>query len=82
LKRLRPVASGALSVRAAAATAVVLGTAALAGAVTLGPLFALTPAAYLGLLLLYSAWLKHIVIIDVLTISAASLSAPLRARLR
>ena len=70
LKRLRPVASGALSVGAAATTAVVLGTAALAGAVALGPLFALTAAAYLGLLLLYSAWLKHIVIIDVLTIAA------------
>src|SRR4029078_1999058 len=58
LKRLRPVASGALSVGAAAATAVVLGTAALAGAVAIGLPFALTAPAYIGLPLLYSGWLQ------------------------
>ena len=33
-------------------------------------MFALLGAGYLALLLLYSAWLKHVVIIDVLTIAA------------
>jgi 4-hydroxybenzoate polyprenyltransferase len=70
LKRLRPVASGALSVSAAGVTAVILGGAALGWAFVVGPVFALLSAGYLALMLFYSAWLKHIVIIDVLTIAA------------
>ncbi len=42
---------------------------ALAGAFLLRPLFGVLAAAYLGLLALYSGPLKHIVIIDVLTIA-------------
>ena len=69
LKRTRPIASGAVPVRAALTTAIVLGIAALAAGFWLRPLFAGFGAAYLALLVLYSGPLKHIVIIDVLTIA-------------
>jgi 4-hydroxybenzoate polyprenyltransferase len=69
VKRLRPVASGAVPVAAALATAAVLGTAALAAAFWLRVPFGVLAAAYLGLLALYSGPLKHVVIIDVLTIA-------------
>jgi 4-hydroxybenzoate polyprenyltransferase len=70
LKRLRPIASGALAVRTAAAAAVVLGVGAVAFAVRVNPVFAALAAGYVVLLLLYSALLKHLVIIDVLTVAA------------
>ena len=69
-KRLRPVASGALSVRSAIAAAVVIGALALGAATALGTAFVLTAAVYVGLLVAYSAWLKHIVIVDVLTVAS------------
>jgi 4-hydroxybenzoate polyprenyltransferase len=69
LKARRPIASGELPVRVAVAAAIVLGTAALAGSAMLGRWFALTAVAYLGLQTLYSGPLKHIVIIDVLTLA-------------
>lgn len=69
LKARRPVASGALSVRAAIAAAIVIVTGALAASAALGWVFAAVAAGYLGLQVLYSASLKHIVIIDVLTLS-------------
>jgi 4-hydroxybenzoate polyprenyltransferase len=70
LKRLRPIASGQLSPAAAAATAGVLGVAALLAALLLSPAFALLAAAYVALLVVYSVLLKHLVIIDALTIAA------------
>ncbi|HEY1911313.1 MAG TPA: decaprenyl-phosphate phosphoribosyltransferase [Vicinamibacterales bacterium] len=69
LKAQRPIASGALSVPIALAAAVVIGLAAMAGALALGPKFAAVAGGYLTLQLLYSGQLKHIVIIDVLTIA-------------
>ena len=69
LKARRPIASGALPVSVAIAAAIVLGAAGLAGAVTIGRPFAAVAAAYLMLQLAYSGPLKHIVIIDVLTIA-------------
>ena len=69
LKARRPIASGALPVPAALTSAVVLGTFALAGAFALGSTFFIVAAGYLALLALYSGPLKHIVIIDVLTIA-------------
>src|SRR5262245_24839645 len=69
LKARRPIASGALSVPAAATAATVIGALALAAALALGWPFALVAAAYLALQALYSSSLKHIVIIDVLTLS-------------
>ena len=69
VKRKRPVASGALSVRAALVAALVLAVGALGGAAALGPMFLLTAALYVVLLVLYSATLKHVVIVDVITVA-------------
>jgi 4-hydroxybenzoate polyprenyltransferase len=69
LKARRPIASGALPVPVAIAVAVLVGTAALAASYAISPAFALVGAAYLALQILYSFPLKHIVIIDVLTIA-------------
>ena len=68
-KRLRPVASGALSVRAALTAAMVIAIVALAAAAALGGAFLLTAAVYVGLLVAYSIVLKHVVIVDVLTVA-------------
>jgi len=68
-KRDRPIASGALSVSAALTAASLLGTGALAWAWWMGRDFGLVATAYVLLLVLYSGPLKHIVIIDVLTIA-------------
>ena len=65
----RPIASGALPVRAALTFAAVLSVGALTAAFALRPLFGVIALSYLGLLALYSGPLKHIVIIDVLTIA-------------
>jgi 4-hydroxybenzoate polyprenyltransferase len=68
-KRDRPIASGALSVSAALTAAGLLGIGALAWAWWIGRDFGLVATAYVLLLVLYSGPLKHIVIIDVLTIA-------------
>lgn len=69
LKRLRPIASGQVPVGLALGVALGLGSAALVSAFLLRFEFGVISAAYLGLLALYSGPLKHIVIIDVLTIA-------------
>ena len=69
LKARRPIASGALGATAALGAAGVLGVAGLGGAFALSVRFGLVAAAYIGLQGLYSGPLKHIVIIDVLTIA-------------
>jgi 4-hydroxybenzoate polyprenyltransferase len=69
VKSRRPIASGALSPTSALAWAVVLSAAALAAAFALKPLFALVAAAYLTLFVLYSLWLKHMVVLDVMSIA-------------
>ena len=69
LKRLRPIASGALSSRAAVALALVLGMGSLGLSVLLGMPFLLCAALYLALNILYSFRLKEIVILDVLSVS-------------
>jgi 4-hydroxybenzoate polyprenyltransferase len=69
LKRLRPLAAGTLAVPTAVAAVVLLGAAALTIAVSLGLDFALILVAYLGLNLLYTFWFKHMVILDVMSIS-------------
>ena len=68
-KAHRPIASGALPVPIAAAVAIVLGAGGLAAAYAIGPAFAAVAAAYLALQFLYSFALKHIVIIDALTLA-------------
>jgi 4-hydroxybenzoate polyprenyltransferase len=69
LKRERPIASGQLSVRTALVAAGFLGAAGIAGAVLVSPMVGVAAGSYLLLLLLYSAALKNIVIIDALTIA-------------
>ena len=69
VKRHRPIASGELPVRVAIGSAVVIVTVALGGAFWLGPLFGVLASSYVALLALYSGPLKHVVIIDVLTIA-------------
>ena len=69
LKRHRPIAYGAISPGLAIGAAVTLAVAALGSAWLLRPAFALVAVGYLGLLALYSGPLKHVVIIDVLTIA-------------
>lgn len=69
LKKHRPLAAGTLSVPAAVAAVVVLAGGAAAVSVGLGLPFALILAGYLLLNLLYTLWLKHMVILDVMSIS-------------
>ncbi len=69
VKRQRPIASGDLAVAVALGVAAVMGAVALVAAFWLRPSFGLIAVSYLGLLGLYSATLKHAVIIDVLTIA-------------
>ena len=69
MKARRPIASGALSVTAAAAAAAAILIVAALGAIALGPWFAMVALSYVVLQALYSGPLKHIVIIDVLTLA-------------
>ena len=69
-KRLRPIASGALPIGAATGAGAVLLAGCLAAAFRLGPAFGLVALSYGALLTAYSVWLKHLVILDVLTVAA------------
>jgi len=69
VKRHRPIASGELPVRVAMSAAFGIGSVALASAFWLRPLFGVLATSYVLLLGLYSGPLKHLVIIDVLTIA-------------
>ncbi len=69
-KRNRPIASGALPVPTAAVLGVVLLVGSLVAAFRLSMPFGLVAAAYAILLTAYSLWLKHLVILDVLTVAA------------
>ena len=69
LKRFRPIASGALPVPVAIGWALGLGLGGLAAAFWLRPIFGVVATSYVLLLALYSWQLKHIVILDVLTIA-------------
>ena len=69
LKQMRPVASGELGVGIAASAAAVLIGGATAAAWFLSPAFGGIAAIYALIFSLYSLTLKHIVIVDVLTIA-------------
>jgi 4-hydroxybenzoate polyprenyltransferase len=87
LKRTRPIAAGDVSPMLALAVAALLGAAAVTGAFWLRPAFGWIAAAYLALFAAYSRVLKHVVILDVLTIAigfvlraaagAAAISVPM-----
>jgi 4-hydroxybenzoate polyprenyltransferase len=69
LKRLRPVASGALPPSLALALGAALGASCLGLSLLLGPSFALCALAYSVLNVVYSLKLKEVVILDVLCVS-------------
>jgi 4-hydroxybenzoate polyprenyltransferase len=69
LKRHRPIAAGAVSPGTALSFAIVLAVVGLGAAYLLRPQFALIAFTYVALQTLYSGPLKHLVIIDVLTIA-------------
>jgi 4-hydroxybenzoate polyprenyltransferase len=70
VKCRRPIASGALSPAAAAAAAALIGVVALSAAALLDRRVAFVIVIYLLVNLLYSRLLKHLVILDVMTIAA------------
>jgi len=70
VKSRRPIASGALPTRVALAAAVALAVVGIAVAFLVSQPFGLVAATYVLLLGLYSASLKHVVILDVLTIAS------------
>jgi 4-hydroxybenzoate polyprenyltransferase len=65
----RPIAAGRLAVSAAVMAAMVLIVIGLGAAAWLSRPFALAALAYVTLLSAYSAWLKHMVIVDVLAVA-------------
>jgi 4-hydroxybenzoate polyprenyltransferase len=89
LKQTRPIASGALPTQTASLVAAALIISATAVAWMIAPALAGTAVAYVLLLLLYSAKLKHVVIVDVLAIAggfvlravagAAAVDVPIRS---
>ena len=70
LKRERPIASGRLSATTALLVGLLLGVAGVQAAFMIGTRLGLIAGTYLTLLLIYSAALKHVVIVDVLVIAA------------
>jgi decaprenyl-phosphate phosphoribosyltransferase len=73
LKRLRPIASGALPIGSARIMAAVLAVLGMGGSLLLNPMLAVIAAAYLAQNVLYSFWLKHVPFVDVGCISAGFL---------
>ncbi|MEB2335004.1 MAG: decaprenyl-phosphate phosphoribosyltransferase [Anaerolineaceae bacterium] len=69
-KKHRPVASGELSVGAAWGAALALALISLSLGYLLAPLFSAFLAAYLIINIVYSRWLKHVPILDVLFVSS------------
>jgi 4-hydroxybenzoate polyprenyltransferase len=70
LKRRRPIAAGEVSSSTALLAGATIAAASLVGAIWVSPGLAVIAASYLAMLLAYSAALKHVVIMDVLTIAA------------
>lgn len=68
-KKKRPLPSGQLSPRTAIAAAVLIPLFSLAAAVYLSPQFAVVLILYFVIHVLYSFWLKNIVIIDIMAIT-------------
>ena len=68
-KKTRPIASGILPMRVASVAAMLLAFLSIPLGYLLSPLFAVILATYLLINLLYSRWLKHVAILDVMIIS-------------
>lgn len=69
IKSRRPIAAGRLSAATAVTMAAVLSAAATVAAFWLAPPMGVVSLAFVGLLAMYSRVLKHVVILDVLTIA-------------
>ena len=69
-KRNRPLASGRLAPRTASIGAAVLLVGGLGAAFAIQPAFGMVALLYAAIMVLYSFWLKHVVIIDVMTLAA------------
>ncbi|NLW72408.1 MAG: decaprenyl-phosphate phosphoribosyltransferase [Chloroflexi bacterium] len=69
IKKLSPIASGRLPINVAVITAILLSLIAFPCAFLLKPLFGLICVSYTLLMLAYSKWLKHIMLVDVLVIA-------------
>jgi 4-hydroxybenzoate polyprenyltransferase len=69
-KRKRPIAAGTLPISAAWVSAVVLLLIAFPISIWLSPNFALIAFLYLVLNLIYSKWLKHVVLLDIILLAS------------
>lgn len=69
-KRKRPIAAGQLSVRAALIWSVALASLAIGGAFAITWSVGVVISGYLALMLAYTFWLKHIVLLDMMVIGA------------
>ena len=69
-KRKRPIAAGELSVRAALVWAFALAAVAIGGAFAITWSVGAVISGYLALMLAYTFWLKHIVLLDMMVIGA------------
>ena len=69
VKRLRPIASGAIPVVTAWAVAFILLGIGLGGSWLVAPEFALMVSVYVALQIAYTLWLKHIALVDVFVIA-------------
>jgi 4-hydroxybenzoate polyprenyltransferase len=70
VKRFRPIAAGEIPIQFAAVFAVLLASLSIGTGFTLGLPFGAIATTYFVITLCYSFWLKHIVIVDLLTIAA------------
>jgi UbiA prenyltransferase family len=68
-KRLRPLASGELTVSEASVTAAVLGAIGLGLSAAIGPAFLGVAALYIAMQFLYSRFAKQVVIVDVIVVA-------------
>ncbi len=69
VKRLRPIASGAMPVTAAWVVAAILLGIGMGGSWLVTPKFALMVSAYVALQIAYTLWLKHVALVDVFVIA-------------
>jgi 4-hydroxybenzoate polyprenyltransferase len=72
-KRFRPLPSGQLQPRTAIVAAITIGAGSLALSTLISPLFALALVAYIALNLLYSFYLKNVVLLDLFGIAGGFL---------
>lgn len=70
LKKHRPIASGALPVPVAVAACLVFGIVSFVVAVNFGSEFVVLLGSYIGINLMYSGFLKRVVILDVMAVSS------------